>query len=232
MAGKVGWGGGPVVPIFPPLATLPEPEVLQEGEGDQHHQGVVVQAGPRSPLEVVETEFFLHLLVRLLADPARLDRRREGLQGRLSGMIGQVVPPLAAAASLAHQPQLLTGQAMADLRLRALGHSYTPGGEAGDQRTLAALSPRDRAPKHVLQGGGGRHRPLVRHPMPTWTSCALPGGPAQLHRGGVDLLRLRNAHRPEWGTAGEAAPEGSTAAVSAVGQGATEADAGSPKPVE
>ena len=47
--------------IFPPLATLPEPEVLQEGA--QHHQGWVVQAGPGSPLEVVEAEFFLHLLV-------------------------------------------------------------------------------------------------------------------------------------------------------------------------
>jgi hypothetical protein len=62
-AGKVGWGGGPVARIFPPLATLPKPEVLQEGEGDQHHQGMVVQAGPGSPLEVVETELFLHLLM-------------------------------------------------------------------------------------------------------------------------------------------------------------------------
>jgi hypothetical protein len=35
-----------VVQVFPPLATLLKPEVLQEGEGDQHHQGVVVQAGP------------------------------------------------------------------------------------------------------------------------------------------------------------------------------------------
>jgi hypothetical protein len=83
MAGKVGWGGGPAVQIFPPPATLPQPEVLQEGEGDQHHQGMVVQAGPGSALEVVETELFLHLLVRLLADPAGLDRCREGLQRAL-----------------------------------------------------------------------------------------------------------------------------------------------------
>ena len=62
-AGKVGWGGGLVVQVFPPLATLLKPEVLQEVEGDQHHQGVVVQAGPGSPLEVVETELFLHLLM-------------------------------------------------------------------------------------------------------------------------------------------------------------------------
>ena len=59
--------------------------MLQEGEGDQRHKGVVVQAGPGSPLEVVETEFFLHLLVRLLADPAGLDCRREGLQARFRG---------------------------------------------------------------------------------------------------------------------------------------------------
>src|SRR3712207_3859819 len=101
-AGKVGWGGGPVAQVFPPLATPPKPQVLQEGEGDQHHQGVVVQAGPGPPLEVVEAEFLLHLLVRLLADPARLDRRREGPQGRAGRMAGEIVLPLAAAAPLAH----------------------------------------------------------------------------------------------------------------------------------
>src|SRR3712207_6601012 len=147
-------------------------------------------------------------------------------------MTGKVVPPLAAAAPLAHQPQLITGQAVSGLRLRALGHSHPSGGEAGGERALGALSPLDRAPRPVLQGGGGRHRPLVRHPMPAWPSFALRGRPAQLHRGGVDLLRLRNAHRPERGAAGEAAPKGGTAAVSAVGQGTTEATAGNPKPVE
>src|ERR671917_1211375 len=93
-AGKVGWGGGPVARIFPPLATPPEPQVLQEGEADQHHQGVMVQPGPGPSLEVVEAELLLHRLVRLLADPAGLDRRPEGLQGRLGGVAGEGGIPL------------------------------------------------------------------------------------------------------------------------------------------
>jgi hypothetical protein len=48
--------------------------VLQEGEGDQHHERVVVQASPGSPLEVIEAEFFLHLLVRLLDSPIANDK--------------------------------------------------------------------------------------------------------------------------------------------------------------
>ena len=176
-AGKVGWGGGPVARIFPPLATLPEPQVLQEGEGDQHHQGVMVQPGPGPSLEVVEAEFFLHLLVRLLADPAGLDRRREGLQGRLGGMAGEVVLPLAAAAPLADQPQLLPRQAVPGLRLRAVGHPHPPGGEAGRERALAALPPADRAPGRSPQGGCDRDRPLARDPMP-----AGAGGPCLVRR--------------------------------------------------
>jgi hypothetical protein len=206
--------------------------MLQEGEGDQHHQGVVVQPGPGPPLEVVEAEFFLHLLVRLLAGPAGLDRRREGLQRRAGGMAGEVVLPLAAAAPLAHQPQLIAGQAVAGLRLRTVGHPHPPGGEAGGERALGALPPADRAPGRSPQGGCGRDRPLVRDPMPARASRALCGGPAQLHRGGIDPLRLRDADRPERGAAGEAAPEGGAAAVAGVRQGAAEADPGRAEPVE
>src|SRR3712207_8577711 len=78
--------------------------MLQEGERDQRHQGVVVQPGPGPPLEVVEAELFLQLLVRLLAGPPGLDRRREGLQRRAGGMAGEVVLPLAAAAAPAARP--------------------------------------------------------------------------------------------------------------------------------
>jgi hypothetical protein len=46
-----------------------------------------MKAGPRGPLEMIETKFFLELLMRLFANPARFDgardilwpaRRREG----------------------------------------------------------------------------------------------------------------------------------------------------------
>ena len=50
-----------------------EAVVLEEGEGEHHHQGVPMKPVPGTALEVVEAEFLLHLLMRLLADPARLD---------------------------------------------------------------------------------------------------------------------------------------------------------------
>ena len=47
---------------------------LEEGVGDHGHQGVPVESDPGSAFEVVEAEFFLQLLMRLLADPSGFDR--------------------------------------------------------------------------------------------------------------------------------------------------------------
>ncbi len=91
MAGRLGDGGGPGTRrrIFPRPrpAMLGEAEVLEEGGGDHHHQRVVVQPVPVAALEVVEAEFLLHLLVRLLADPARLDRGRKLAEWRLGRQV-------------------------------------------------------------------------------------------------------------------------------------------------
>ncbi len=71
MAGMVGCGGGPPL-FFPPCCF--EAAGLKEGVGNHCHLGVSVQADPRSTLEVVEAEFFLELLMRLLTDPSGFDR--------------------------------------------------------------------------------------------------------------------------------------------------------------
>ena len=47
--------------------------MLQEGVRDHYHERVSVQALPGPSLEVIETEFFFHLLVGLLANPSCLD---------------------------------------------------------------------------------------------------------------------------------------------------------------
>ena len=47
--------------------------MLEEGVGDHCHERMAVKALPGSALEVIETEFFFELLMRLLADPSRLD---------------------------------------------------------------------------------------------------------------------------------------------------------------
>ena len=61
--------------FFPPRRG--EASGLREGVGDHRHQRVSMQPGPRAALEVVEAELLLHLLMHLLADPARLDRSGE-----------------------------------------------------------------------------------------------------------------------------------------------------------
>ena len=43
--------------------------MLEEGISDHRHKRMTVKALPGSSLEVIETEFFLHLLVSLLAVP-------------------------------------------------------------------------------------------------------------------------------------------------------------------
>ena len=81
-SGRLGDGGGPGTwgDIFPRprRMRLGEAAVLQIGKGDAGHQGVSVQPRPGASLEVAETEFLFQLLMRLLADPARLDRSRQG----------------------------------------------------------------------------------------------------------------------------------------------------------
>ena len=46
--------------------------MLQEGVSDHRHQRMTVKAVPGPSLEVIKAEFFLHLLVSLLANPSRL----------------------------------------------------------------------------------------------------------------------------------------------------------------
>lgn len=70
-AGLRWWPGDSFFP-----SRLSEPAGLKEGIGHHCHQRVAMQPDPGATLEVVEAEFFLELLMRLLADPARLDRPR------------------------------------------------------------------------------------------------------------------------------------------------------------
>src|SRR5437763_14103666 len=89
-AGRVGRGGGPPGESASLFSPRPEPQVLEERERDHGHQRVPVQAGPGAALEVVEAELLLQLPVRLLAHPARLDRRRQLLERGLRWQAGEV----------------------------------------------------------------------------------------------------------------------------------------------
>src|SRR3954453_2583785 len=155
MAGRLGRGGGPGsgggATLFPP-----EPQVLQEGEGEPAQERVVVQPPPGAALEVVEAQLLLELLVRLLAHPARLDQRRQLLQGRVRREVREVVLSLARGPALADQPDLLAGQVPAVPELLALGRAPPQGGELG----------RERAPWRRAAKRCGATRPPPRRPRP------------------------------------------------------------------
>jgi hypothetical protein len=68
-----------------------------------------VQAFPRTPFEVVVAEFFLELLMRLFADPPRLDGTGQLLDRRAGGQVREVVLALARRAMFA---DLLTRQVL------------------------------------------------------------------------------------------------------------------------
>jgi hypothetical protein len=88
MAGRLGWGGGPV-PVLPRVLFPPEPQVLQEGEGQLAQERVVVQPAPAPALKMVQPQFILQLLVHLLTDPSSAARsircRRHGRQQPAEG---------------------------------------------------------------------------------------------------------------------------------------------------
>ena len=96
-AGRLGLGGGPDLArliLFSPL-RLSEAVGLKEEEGDHGHERMPIEPLPGSPLEVVEAKLLLHLLMRLLADPSRLDRAGQALEWRVGGQVGEIVLPLA-----------------------------------------------------------------------------------------------------------------------------------------
>ncbi len=89
MAGMVGCGGGPPTLFFPSRCS--EAVGLEEGIGNHRHQCVSVQSGPGSTFEVIETEFFLELLMRLLTDPSAFDRGGQRFEARVGWQVRHII---------------------------------------------------------------------------------------------------------------------------------------------
>ena len=81
--------------------------MLQEGVGDHRHQRVAVKPLPGSALEVVKADLLFELLMRLLADPARLDGGCQCAQIGLRREIGEIVFLFAAIPVFADEPNFL-----------------------------------------------------------------------------------------------------------------------------
>jgi len=120
--------------------------MLQEREGEHREQRMVMQPQPAAVLEVIEAEFLLQLLMRLLAHPPRLNRCGECTQCGAGGMIRQVVFAFAGRAPFAYEPGELTWQMLALRRLDAIGHAYANGGEPRAQWPARPLPPTYRPP--------------------------------------------------------------------------------------
>lgn len=120
-AGRLGCGGGPQTLFFRP--ALGDPAELQEGIGHHRHQCVAMEPGPGLALEVVEAEFFLKLLMGLLANqPSFLSRHVLGSSG-------------------------------ADPLGSSVGDAHAHNSKACAQASLRSLAPTDLTPLHVFKHG-------------------------------------------------------------------------------
>ena len=81
--------------------------MLEEGVSNHCHERVTVKTVPRSSLEVIETEFFLQLLMRLFANPAGLDGGCQAAQARFCRQVGEIVFLLSRDALFADEPSLI-----------------------------------------------------------------------------------------------------------------------------
>lgn len=127
--------------------------MLQKREDQHREQGMMMQAQPTASFEVIEAEFFLRLLVRLLADPTGLDGRGERAQRRVRGVVRQVGLAFPVCPPFTHQPRKVAGQVLAVGRWRAIGDPNAHRRELSVQRTA-----RPRPPVHRVPPCGGEHR--------------------------------------------------------------------------
>ena len=110
MAGMLGCGGGPPILFFPPRGF--KAAGLEEGVGDHRHQCVSMQTGPGPTFEVIEAEFLLELLMRLLTDPSGFDRGGELLQACICWQVRHIVFLLARRPAFADEPDLVARHAL------------------------------------------------------------------------------------------------------------------------
>ena len=164
IAGNDGFGG-PWRILFSP-ARLGEAAALQEGVCDHGHERVAMEAMPGAAFEVIEAQFFLgKLLMRLLADPSRLDRGGERLEVGLCRQAGWKdsicrARPRRGARRPARPPRPASAASPSSwMRWGVtIGDPHAHGGEGGRQGTFGSFAPADASPlrrgEHVFSRRG------------------------------------------------------------------------------
>ncbi len=225
-AGRLGCGGDPPIVFFPSRGL--EAAGLEEGVGDHGHQGVPVQSDPRSAFEVVEAEFFLQLLMRLLADPSGFDRSGERLEARIGWQVRHIVFWLAGRPPFADEPDFVARHAwhaiIKPAVLMTVCDANAANCEGACQPALCAPPPIDPSPflvsQHRLSGDGRliRDAGLAR-------PSGLGDGKDQSDVGGIDILAPRQPDRPLETALAQSLTERPAGALSRTGEDATEARA-------
>lgn len=197
MAGMVGCGGGPPTLFFPSRCF--EAAGLEERVGDHRHQRVSVQTGPGSTFEVVEAEFLLELLMRLLTDPSGFDRGGERFEARVGRQVRHIIFLLARRPTLADEPDLVARHALHTFIehtvLMTVRNAHPAGREEACQPAFRAPPPTDLLPFLASQRSFSGDRGLFRDMVFAGLSCFCDRK-NQGDIGRVDILSSREPHRP------------------------------------
>ena len=136
--------------------------MLQESVRDHRHERMAVKALPGPAFEVIETEFFFQLLVSLLANPSRLDGRRQAAQVGRRRQAGEIVFLFSRHPVFADQPRLVPGEMLLTLvpdPLRwSVGDPYADCSKTSLELSFRAGAPTDGVPFGFGQHGFGRYR--------------------------------------------------------------------------
>ena len=121
-----------------------------------------MKALPGSSLEVIKSEFFFQLLMRLFANPSCLDGGGQGAQVRLCRPGGEIVFLLSRHPVFADEPSLVPRQMLLPLvsdPLRwSIGDPYADGGETSLELSFGASAPTDALPWSIGHHVFGRQR--------------------------------------------------------------------------
>jgi len=198
MAGMLGCGGGPPTLFFPSRCF--EAAGLEKGVSDHRHQGMSMQASPRSAFEMIEAEFLLELLMSLFANPSGFDRGGERFEARIGWQVGHIVFLFARRSAFADEPNLLARHTLhamiAHSVLVAIGDTNATRREETRQPAFRAPPPTDLLPCRVGQRRFGGDRRLIRDVV----FARLPRFCDREHQRDirwVNVLTPRQPHRPQ-----------------------------------
>ena len=174
---------------------------------------------------MVEAEFLLELLMRLLTDPSGFDRGGEHLEARIGRQVRHIVFLLAGRSAFADEPDLVARHALHSVIehavLMAIRHADTAGREETCQPAFRAPPPANLSPFSSSQQRFGSDRELIRDVVLAGPS-RLRDGEDQSNVGEINVLASRQTRRPQQTALTQSLTERPAGAVPGIGKDAAE----------